>query len=363
MIADLLDLVAPSAVPSAPPAVKIARGGTASAAGGFGADLLAALGGPALPDPLTASLTAIDVHLSAAPMLSTCRLSFLPQPDFPALAPGDALSVELGFGTHLKTVFAGTITAIGVRAAAIEILLATPAAALARMRRNSGYEHQSFSALLKLWANEAGLHTGDIEAGPDYAFLAVDDRHSLWDWMARLARHAGVPVWIAADGRLHAHAPRGQPLGRWRWGEDIVALEAVARDPAITAARMVGEGSAGRQGSEAWAWLAKDAQGVSASAALPGTATGAGASVQQDGALRDLAALTGAASAQASGAAQLTDGVRVRVPGAPALDVAAKFELSGCPGGYGDGVWAVREVRHRFAIGQGFTTDLTGVAG
>jgi hypothetical protein len=120
---------------------------------------------------------------------------------------------------------------------------------------------------------------------------------------------------------------------------------------------MVGEGSAGRQGAEAWAWLAKDPQGVSSPV---GGAPGAGGSVLQDGALRDLAAVAGAAQAQAAGAASLTDVVRVTVPGAPALDVAAKFELAGCPGGFGDGEWAAVEVRHRFSAGRGFTTGAIG---
>lgn len=355
MITDLFD-PSPSTATSLLPQVKIAReqGGSG---GGFGAALLDALVGSSGADPLTKALASVHVHLAPAPILPTCRLQFLPQGDFPTLTPGQSITVHLGFDEEPPAIYTGPIAAIGLRQAAVEVLLGSPANALARSRRNSGYENQSFSDLLQLWANEHELEAGDIDSGPDYAFIAIDDRLSLWDWMARLARHAGVPVWVGADGRLNARAPRGQPVATWKWGQDILALDATARDPATTSARMVGEGSAGRQGSDAWSWLAKNPQGLSASAGA-----GGGASLGQDGALRDLAAVAGAASAQAQGAAQLTDLVRVTVPGTPALEIAGIFALADTPGGFGAGQWAAREIRHRFSAAKGFTTEIVGVA-
>jgi len=134
----------------------------------------------------------------------------------------------------------------------------------------------------------------------------------------------------------------------------LVQVDFDARDAATTGgATVVGEGSAGRQGSDAWAWLAKDPQGVSA-----GAGAGAGGAVEQDGALRSLAAVAGAASAGGAAAAQ----VEVRVPGTPALDVASLFELAGCPRGEGDGTWQAVEVRHRFSARDGFVTEVVARA-
>jgi hypothetical protein len=230
------------------------------------------------------------------------------------------------------------------------VLLSAPAAALARIRRNAGYENQSFADLLGSFAADAGLAAGDIDSGPDYAFFAIDDRLSLWDWVARLARHGGLPAWTDAQGRLNARAPRGQPVATFTHGNTVLALQASTRDPATTAARIVGEGSAGRQGADAWAWLAKDPQGVSAGGAP-------GAPVQNDGALRSLSALAGAAA----GSAAPADSVQVTVPGTPAIDVASLFKLEGCPGGVGDGSWSAVEVRHRFDVRRGFVTQVSGV--
>ncbi len=76
-----------------PPRAKVSRGGGAASAGGFGADLVALLTGPAQPDPLTAALIEAEVRLLPAPALAACRLHFLPGNDFPALAAGDVLKL------------------------------------------------------------------------------------------------------------------------------------------------------------------------------------------------------------------------------------------------------------------------------
>ncbi len=359
MIPDPSSLFASGASgPGARPRVTLAKGapggGAGGGLGGLGGDLLAAAGaalGAGQPDPLSDALVALQLQLVAAPLLSSARLSFLPGADFPALANGDALRISLDDGSAPLDVFAGTVAAVSGRSGMLELLLSGPAAALARLRRNAGYENQSFSALLNSFAGEAGISVGDVDSGPDYAFFAVDDRQSLWEWIARLARHADVPAWADAQGRLNARAPRGQPAASFRYGETLLALHASARDPATTAARLVGEGSAGRQGADAWSWLAKDAQGVSA-----GGAAG-GAAVVNDGALRNLAALAGAAA----GSAPAADQVRITVPGTPALDVASLFRLENCPLGQGDGQWSVVEVRHRLGAGRGFVTEVLGV--
>lgn len=355
----LPDLFPANSAPGLAPKVKIAK--AASGGGGLGSDLLAAaasaLGAVApQPDPLTDALVSVQIQLAPAPFLPTCRLAFLPRSDFPGLNLAEKITVSLGSGSAPVQVFTGQVASLSSRQGTLEVMLSAPAAALARIRRNAGYENQSFSDLLTTWASEAGLEGSEIDTGPDYAYFAIDDRRSLWDWIARLARHADMPAWIAADGILRAKKPAGQPVATFTWGQDLLALDAAARDPVTTAAKMVGEGSAGRQGSDAWAWLAKDPEGVSATAGA-----GAPGAVSQDGGLRSLSAIAGAAAGQAAAGARLADQVRATVPGTPALDVASVFKLAGCPGGYGDGEWGAVEVRHRFTAGTGFVTDMVGV--
>lgn len=354
------DLFPAGTQPGLAPRVRLERGAGAEA--GFGGGLLAAAGSAAgaagglltiaRPDPLTEALTSLTVHLIGAPALATARLHFLPRPDFPALALGDAITVRLADAGEPLPVFTGEVSKVSARSGALEVLLAGPAARLARIRRHESYENRGFGALLRDWAGEAGLGAGRIDDGPDYAFFAIDDRLSLWDWIARVARHAGVVAWADATGALQARKAGGRPEATWRYGQTVLALQAQSRDPVITGARIVGEGSAGRQGSEAWAWLAKSAQGISA---------GSGP-LEADGGLDNLGAVASAALGAAGGATRIADGVQVRVPGAPALDVAGVFALENCPGGEGDGSWQVIELHHRWSARGGFVTDLLGGA-
>ena len=354
-----------ASAPGAMPRAKLAKsapggagGGLGGGLSGLGSDLLAAAGaalGLGQADPLTDALVSVQMQLAAAPMLSWCRLQFLPRSDFPALATGDPLTVSLSDAGAPVPVFAGTVAQLAWRDGRLDAMLSAPAAALAKIRRNAGYENQSFSDLLNTFASDAGLSAGDIDAGPDYAFFAIDDRLSLWDWVARIAMHADVPAWTDAAGALNATPAAGQPVASFKYGETILALDAHSRDPVITGSHIVGEGSAGRQGSDAWSWLAKDPQGVSASAG-----GGASSALGQDGGLRDLASVAAAALGAVAGSARIADIVEVRVPGTPAIDIASVFKLEGCPGGVGDGSWSALEVRHRLSARGGFVTEVVG---
>ena len=360
-----MDLAAPDlfdtgAQPGLAPRVKLER--KTGATSGFGGGLLDAAAGAAAgvasalgivqPDPLTDSLSSLVVHLIGAPALATARLRFLARSDFPALALGDAITVKLAGAGDPQPVFAGSVAKVSSQGDMLDVLLAGPAAKLARIRRHASYESQGFADLLQAWASDAGITTSRIDAGPDYAFFAIDDRLSLWDWIARVSRHAGVVAWADAGGALNARKAAGQPAAKFRSGETVLALHVQSRDPVVTGARIVGEGSAGRQGSDAWSWLNKDPQGVSA---------GAGP-LEQEGGLSALASVVSAALGAAGGAARVADIVEVRVPGSPALDVASVFALADCPRGEGDGSWQVIELRHRWSARSGFVTELLGGA-
>ena len=343
------------------PAVKLVKGAAAAAAGGFGSDLLSAAAGALglnapQADPLTDSLSSLVVHLAAAPGIATARLWFLPRDDFPALAPGDELTVQLGYDGSPRPVLAGKVATVSSTGdGGLQVTLASKAAALAAQRENTGHEQQSFSDLLGLWAAQAELTPGDIASGPSYPFIAIDDRQSLWGWVARLARHAGVPAWVDASGQLQAHAPSGPPVKTFKYGADVLALTTATRDPMAGSASVAGEGSAGSQGASAWAWLAKDNSANTASAGA-----GPSAAIASDGALRSSDAASGAADAQAALAQRLAGTVRLSVPGAPELDIASVFAIQGCPQGRGDGSYAALVVRHRFDAGRGLVTELVG---
>lgn len=365
-----MDLGLPDLFPSSSggtgvrPVVKLVKGPAAPAGGGFGSDLLSAaagalgLGGGAQADPLTDSLSSLTVDLAPAPFIAHARLRFLPRDDFPDLSTGDELAVQLGFDGNLQPVLAGLVVMLKRSGdGTLEVTLASKAVALAAQRENTGYEQQSFSDLLSQWAAAAQLTPGDIASGPSYPFLAVDDRASLWDWIARLSRHVGVAAWVDASGQLQAHETSGPPVRTFKYGEDLLAFESTERQAMAGTANVAGEGSAGSQGASAWAWLAKDNSANQAT-------SGDGPAIGQwaDGALRSAADVQAAADGQAATAKRVASTVRLTVAGAPDIDVASPFAIEGCPDGRGDGDYAALRVRHRFDAKRGLVTELVGGA-
>ena len=173
-----------------------------------------------------------------------------------------AIRSYYGYDDNLQGVFIGKVLMLRDNDRNFrEILLGCGGYALAQRRQYVSFENQSLGDVLSQWAGEAGLSTGNIESGPRYPFLAVDDRRSLWEWSAALAAHAGAWVWTDADNNLNCKQP-GEPGSRsYGYGTDLLQLQFHERSSLFGEIKVTGEGSAGSQGSQAWSWLAKNSEG------------------------------------------------------------------------------------------------------
>lgn len=345
-----------AAAPGYRPACKVEA--AVSGGGGGLLDMAASLLGASQADPWAEHLRGIDLVSAPAPFLDTCRIELSGGDGAPEVALGDKLNIKLGYGDSLNPVFSGEVAAIaGGDRRGLTLRLASPALALARLRQNASFEQRGLGDLLRAWAGEAGLAPGSLDGGPDLPFLAVDDRRSAWEWIAELARLAGLMAWVDGEGKLHCKAPGGAPARTYRYGQDILSLAHDERVPALGEVTVNGEGAAGGQGSQAWSWLAKDPGPIRA---------GAGASppkrLVRHGALRNHAAVAAMAAGLDAMGSRLAKRVAVSVPGSAELGVGALFSLAGCPGGRGDGDWLVLRLRHRYARRLGFVTELDGIA-
>jgi len=341
------------------PTCKVAPAATAGG-GGLGGllDAAASLLGAPRGDPWAEHVREVDVVHAPAPWLTTGRIELAPGPNRPEVALDDALGVEMGFDDATSTVLTGKVVALHALArGGLRVVLADPGQALARLRQNASYEQRSLGDLLRQWAGEAGLTPGDIDAGPRYPFLAIDDRRSLWEWIAHLARHAGLLAWVDGAGELHCKRPGGPPARTYHYGEDLLALAHSERGPLLGGITVTGEGAAGSQGTRAWSWLAKRPDAITASADR-----GPPERLYQEGALRNQAAVDASATGLAEAATRLTATVTVTVPGSPEIGAGSVFALANCPDGRGDGSHLALHVRHRYAKGRGYLTELQGAA-
>jgi hypothetical protein len=345
-----------STAPGLRPGCKITQG--AAASGGGLLDAAASLLGAPQSDPWAENLRSVEISQAAAPHLDTCRLMVARGPTLPTVAVGDELGVQLGFDGSLATVFTGKVSAlIGTRDQGLEVVLASPSHGLAQARQNVSFEQRTLADVVRQWAGEAQVTPGDLDTGPSFPFLAVDDRRSAWEWIAVLARLAGTMAWIDGDGKLHCKQPAGTPVRKYHYGQDVLSLSFSERVAHLGEVTMTGEGAAGSQGAQAWSWLAKSADAVQASAG-----DGVPKRLYQEGVLRSHAAADAAANAIHERAQALCSRVVVRVPGSAEVGVGVLFELADCPGGNGDGTYQVLALRHRYAKARGFTTEISGAA-
>ena len=346
-----------SPAPGFRPSCKITQGPASSGGGGL-LDAVASLLSAPQADPWAENLRSVEIVQGPAPFLDTCRLLLSRSSTTPDVAVDDELGVQLGFDDSLTTVFTGKVAVLGSRRdQGLEAVLASPAQMLAQSRQNASFEQRTLGDVLRLWAGEAQVTPGDLDTGPSFPFLAVDDRRSAWEWIGVLARLAGLLAWIDADGKLNCKQPAGAPARSYHYGQDLLALRFTERVANLGEITMGGEGAAGSQGAQAWSWLAKSADSVQASAG-----DGAPKRLYQEGALRDHSAVDAAANGISERAQALRSIVEVTVPGSPEVGVGAPFELADCPGGRGDGTYVALGVRHRYAKTRGFITELTGAA-
>lgn len=270
-------------------------------------------------------------------------------------AVGDSGTLGLGYAdSGLSDVFSGTLESVrrGLDGS-LRMTATDGSASLARLRASQSYEEQSAGDVVGDLAGQAGVATGAVESGVDLAFYAVDDRRSAWDRIAELARRSDYTATISAAGEL-AFAPlaEGSPLRTFTYGDDLIEL-AVTRDAASAGGvRAVGDGAAGSEGADAWAWLVKDPQGVSAEAGEEPRRRLA------DGALRSSEAASSAAAAAHRRDTSQTTRCRALVPGAPEVVPTATVEIAGTPDSDANGLYFVARVRHTLDKRAGFMTRL-----
>jgi hypothetical protein len=339
------------------PRCKISAASDGGGLGGGMLEMAASLLGAPQDDPWANHLRALDLTLAPAPYLSTARLQLAYGAQSPEVALEDAFKLALGYEDNLQGVFSGQVLMRRDNGRDVqELLLGCGGHALARLRQYVSFENQSLGDVLGQWAGEASLASGSIDAGPSYAFLAIDDRRSLWEWSALLAAQAGSWVWMDADNQLNCKQP-GEPGGRsYAYGTDLLRLDFAERIGLFGEVRVQGEGSAGSQGAQAWGWLTKSPDGIGA-----GAGQGDPRRLYQAGALRNQAAVQAYGQALDNGARRLRQTVKVRVPGSAELGLGQTFELTDCPAGRGDGSYIITRLRHRYDS-RGFITELTGVA-
>lgn len=302
------------------------------------------------------ALVSFTVESALAPGVDRAEVLVSPLSDAPSASLADAAAISAGYEDDSTTaIFTGQVTAIraGIRGAT-GIGATNGGTALASLRINQGYEQRTAGQIVSDLASRASVDTDSIEDGVTYPYYVIDDGRSAWQHIAGLARKNDFLAFFTAEGKLTMQpVAAGSPVETFTYGEDILALDVVSAAPVAGKVTAIGEGAAGTQGDDAWAWLLKDASSVSAD-------SGSGDPVRllTDGSLRSADAARQAAAGAASALARSQIRGRMLVPGTPVVVVGSTIEIASAPQDSLNGTVLVERVAHRYSKGGGFTTAI-----
>jgi hypothetical protein len=336
-------------------AVSLGSGGDSGGLGGLAASLGSLVGGS--DDPWLRHTLAIEVDCALAPLADRAEIVLAPGADTPAVAIGDSGTIAMGYSDdETVLVFSGTVSEITISGDGSRRLgLGNASEQLARWRGNLSFQQQSSADIVRQLLSEPGIDSGTLDnSGPTLAFYVADDRCSFYQHMARLAQLSGAIVSISPDNKLQLQAlAAGSVIQTFNYADDLLQADWQAAEP-LTARRWQGEGAAGSNGSEAWSWLLKNADGMASGAA--------GSAHYYAPLLRAREAVDNAAAADA-----LRNGRRAQLVtvGAPKVVSGCTVAVAASPAGNLDGSAVVTRVRHRCSRRGGFISvlELLEVAG
>ena len=307
-------------------------------------------------DPWQRSLVEIVCKSSLAPRVDQAILTLADDTQSPEFNLGDSGDIKMGYDdSDVQTVFTGDIVSVqrGLDKQAV-LGICNAAFTLSQRRINQSFEQQSAGDIVKELASVASVDTGSIESGLDFPFYVIDDGKNLYQHIALLAEKSGLIAFITADNKLNfAESESGEATKTFTYGADLIHIKVINTLPKIDKLTVVGAGAAGSQGSDAWSWLVKDPQSVTASAG-----DGDNSRLISDGGLRSADAVQQAAEGKLLSANRQSSKAMLTVVGAAEVNAGSKIEITAVPESSINGTAIVESVVHRYNKRKGFVSEL-----
>jgi hypothetical protein len=294
-----------------------------------------------------AAVASLRVELALAGAHDRVDLALWPGSDFASAAPGDKLSVALGFGDALQDVFAGVVEAVDAVPGGVLLEALSTSSELSRARVAQAYLAQTVAEVVRDLIDRAGATAGTIDAPAKLAVYHVDERRSIWSHLCDLAALSGCDLTSDAQGAVCFAPPRrGAADRRLRYGAELHSWRVGARRALPEPLPVLPHGAASENGREAWHQVLRFPDGES-----PSGASLVHALVRD----RDLARTVAAARNDACTRAAV--GGELAIAGDAGLRPGALLELADLPGG-DPGPLRVLAVTHLFDAANSFRSTL-----
>src|SRR5436305_3169958 len=181
-----------------------------------------------------------------------------------AVAPDDPVSVELGYGDDLKTVFTGTVETVDWSIEQVAFRAAGAARALVNARLNRFFEKSTAGDIVSNLAGLLDVATGSVEPGLEFQAYAFSDGVTPRDGLRQLAERCGFDLYADVKDQLVFAKYTPAKTHPFQFGVNVLSLRVDRPAETITGAEVYGESpSSFGQGQEAYSWLTKkDVKGV-----------------------------------------------------------------------------------------------------
>jgi phage protein D len=309
--------------------------------------------GSAVYTSASSRLVGLRTHATLSAPVNSAWIAFAPAPGV-SVAPGDEVSVELGYGDTLQTVFTGTVEAVDWGMAQVALRAAGAFRALVGARLNRFFEKSKAGDMVSSMAGLLDMTTGSVEAGLEFQAYAFSDAVSAYDGLRQLAERCGFDLYADVDDALVFTRYAPAQTHAFQFGVNILSLRVDQPTQAITGIEVYGESpSSLGQGQEAYSWLTKkDVKGTAGeTGGIVWRRFDPAARTQED-AGKIAEAMLAALSARRA--------CTLKTLGAPAVRLGHAIDISQMPLHGQNGTFKVTGVMHWLDLSKGFSTVIDG---
>lgn len=205
-------------------------------------------------------LIALQCDASIGVPVNICQMTFTVPADL-SFTEGENVSVKLGYNTDLSTVFTGIVYQIDWEIGSVTVLAQSRFQELAALRVNAYFENAFAADIVKGLVSETEVSTGRVQPGLRFAFFAVGNNRSAWQYSHELAQQCGFDFYANSEDELVFSMPL--PIGLpviLRFGKELLTCQIAQIVPTITGIEVFGESPASfGQGPPSSSWFTKQA--------------------------------------------------------------------------------------------------------
>lgn len=296
----------------------------------------------------------LELHSDAslAIPVNRCRLVLADSPQR-AIAPGDPVTVQLGYDRRLEPIFTGRVHAVRRGIDRFSVEARGRFSALTRARFNLLYEKSTAGDIVRdIAVNRLDLEVRTVESGLRFLTHALGDHQTAYEHIAELAGRCGFDFYADPSDKLVFADYRPGEGATFTYGLNLLDYVATAPTEGARGVEIYGESPAGQgQGESAGSWLTKKE--------VKGTAGESGKLVSRrfEATARTQAIAGQMAKALLDRQTPKQSGV-IRGLGDPGAGLGRSVTLLDLPAGEGNGTFKAIAVSHRLDRSRGFQTTV-----